>query len=111
MTLAAKIVLYLVEVKSGMLIEQGTNVGGIRQRKDAAMAIEGRLAGGTIFLVEGERAVRRGLAEAENFADCGDRHVLFMEQNRDTVLEGLGNVYWHIAVEFVDSLILTTVTN
>jgi hypothetical protein len=101
-TLAAKIVLYLVEVKSGMLIEQGTDVGGIRQRKDAVVAIEGRLAGDTVFLVEGKRAVGCGLAEAENLADCVDCHVLFMEQNRDTVLEGLGNLSWHMAVKFID---------
>ena len=92
--------MYLVKVKSEMLLEQGTDVVGIREGKDAAAAMEVRLGRSTIFLVECECAVP---ADAENLADCGDRHVLFMEQNRDTVLEGLGNVRRHTDVEFVDS--------
>jgi hypothetical protein len=97
-----KIVLYLVKVKSGMLLEQGTDVVGIREGKDAVAAMEVRLGRSTIFLVECECAVGSGPADAENLADCGDRHVLFMEQNRDTVLEGLGNVRRHTDIEFVD---------
>jgi hypothetical protein len=88
-------VLDLVQIKCWVLVKEGNNEIDIRNHEFAPVLNSMRIETMTMFLMKLKSVVSCGLSDAKDFADYIDRPVLLVIQDRDMVLEGLGDMLGH----------------